>query len=53
VPTMLGVDQRAVAEKIRRLVPGYMQMGENGMHEMAEMEMPLPPLKYTLTNGMG
>jgi len=53
VPTMLGVDQRAVAEKIRRLVPGYMQMGENGMHEMAEMEMPLPDNTLPMSTGDG
>jgi len=53
VPTMLGVDQRAVAEKIRRLVPGYMQMGESGMHEMAEMEMPLPDNTLPMSTGDG
>ena len=28
--------------KINRLVPDYMVMGERGMADMAEMEMPLP-----------
>jgi len=42
VPTMIGVDHRGVAEKILRLVPDYMVMGERGMSDMGEMEMPLP-----------
>ena len=28
VPTMIGVDHRGVAEKITKLVPDYMVMGE-------------------------
>ncbi len=42
VPTMIGVDHRGVVAKITRLVPDYMVMGERGMADMAEMEMPLP-----------
>src|ERR1700716_3275012 len=30
VPTMIGVDHRGVAEKINKLVPDYMVMGERG-----------------------
>lgn len=36
IPNMLGVDQRGVEEKIREAVPGYMAMGEKGMHEHSE-----------------
>ncbi len=53
VPTMIGVDQRAVTEKIARLVPDYMQMGDKGMHEMAEMEMPLPDNTLPMMTGTG
>ncbi len=42
VPTMIGVDHRGVVEKIQKLVPDYMVMGERGMYDMKEMEMPLP-----------
>ena len=31
VPNMIGVDHRGVAEKITRLVPDYMVMGDKGM----------------------
>ncbi len=33
VPNMIGVDQKGVDEKVKKLVPGYMAMGEEGMHE--------------------
>ena len=42
VPTMIGVDHRGVAQQITQLIPDYMVMGERGMADMAEMEMPLP-----------
>ncbi|MGZ5269204.1 MAG: multicopper oxidase family protein [Ramlibacter sp.] len=53
VPTMLGVDQRGVAERITRLVPDYMAMGGTGMHEMADMEMPLPDNTLPMMAGKG
>ncbi len=37
VPNMLGVNQGGTEEKIQKLVPDYMAMGETGMHEMSEM----------------
>ena len=40
IPTMVGVDHRGLAERITKLVPDYMVMGDKGMHDMAEMEMP-------------
>jgi hypothetical protein len=42
VPTMIGVDHRGVARQITKLIPDYMVMGERGMKDMTEMEMPLP-----------
>jgi FtsP/CotA-like multicopper oxidase with cupredoxin domain len=53
VPTMVGVDQRGVAERIARLVPDYMVMGDKGMHDMAEMEMPLPDNTLAMMSGRG
>lgn len=53
VPTMIGVDQRGVAEKINELIPDYMAMGEHGMEEMAEMEMPLPDNTVPMMTGYG
>ncbi|MEW6444733.1 MAG: multicopper oxidase family protein [Pseudomonadota bacterium] len=53
VPTMIGVDHRGIAEKISKLIPDYMVMGERGMHDMAEMEMPLPDNTLPMMTGHG
>jgi FtsP/CotA-like multicopper oxidase with cupredoxin domain len=55
VPTMIGVDQRGVAEKINRLIPDYMPMGETGgaMGGMGGMEMPLPENTLPMMTGTG
>ena len=53
VPTMIGVDHRGVAEKITRLVPDYMVMGERGMADMGSMEMPLPDNTLPMMTGAG
>ena len=53
LPTMIGVDQRGIAEKITRLIPDYMAMGERGMAAMAEMAMPLPDNTLPMMTGMG
>jgi FtsP/CotA-like multicopper oxidase with cupredoxin domain len=53
VPTMIGVDQSAVAEKINKLVPDYMAMGEKGMADMAQMHMPLPENTLPMMTGTG
>ncbi len=53
VPTMIGVDHRSVAKKITSLIPDYMVMGERGMHDMTEMEMPLPDNTAAMMTGTG
>jgi len=53
VPTMIGVDHRGVARQITRLIPDYMVMGERGMADMAEMEMPLPDNTIPMMTGQG
>ena len=53
VPTMIGVDHRGVAEKIARLIPDYMVMGERGMADMGGMEMPLPDNTLPMMSGGG
>ena len=53
VPTMLGVDQREVAKRITGLIPDYMVMGDRGMHDMAEMAMPLPDNTLPMMTGTG
>jgi manganese oxidase len=53
VPTMIGVDHRGIAQKIIKLVPDYMVMGERGMADMGEMEMPLPDNTLPMMTGAG
>ncbi|MFC4161382.1 multicopper oxidase family protein [Chitinimonas lacunae] len=53
VPTMIGVDHRGLVEKINKLVPDYMVMGERGMADMGEMEMPLPDNTLPMMTGQG
>jgi FtsP/CotA-like multicopper oxidase with cupredoxin domain len=53
VPTMIGVDQRGLWQKFRKLAPGYMVMGDAGMAEMAEMQMELPENTLPMMTGEG
>jgi manganese oxidase len=54
VPNMLGVEQKGVDEKIRRVLPGYMAMGQDGMGEMAQMAgMGGPPNTVPMMTGRG
>jgi manganese oxidase len=53
VPTMIGVDHRGMTKKITNLIPDYMAMGERGMADMAEMQMPLPDNTIPMMTGDG
>lgn len=53
VPNMIGVDHRGVAERITKLVPDYMVMGDKGMADMGAMEMPLPNNTLPMMTGQG
>jgi len=53
VPTMIGVDHSGLVNRIRGLVPGYMVMGDTGMAEMGEMQMPLPENTLPMMTGEG
>jgi len=53
VPTMIGVDHRGMTKKITNLIPDYMVMGERGMADMSEMQMPLPENTLPMMTGEG
>jgi hypothetical protein len=53
VPNMLKVNQSGVAERVTKLVPGYMAMGEAGMAEHAEHAKHMPGPENTLPMMMG
>jgi len=53
VPTMIGVEHRGVVREINKLIPDYMVMGERGMSDMSEMEMPIPDNTARMMGGEG
>ncbi|HIV69438.1 MAG TPA: copper oxidase [Candidatus Aquabacterium excrementipullorum] len=53
VPNLIGTDMRGLGERIGKLIPGYMTMGENGMAGMAEMGMELPQNTLPMMMGTG
>ncbi|WP_338849244.1 copper oxidase [Massilia sp. W12] len=53
VPTGIGVAQADLTQKIQRLLPDYMAMGERGMGDMGSMKMPLPDNTLPMMMGEG
>jgi hypothetical protein len=47
------VEHRGVVKEINKLIPDYMVMGERGMADMTEMEMPLPDNTVPMMGGEG
>ena len=53
VPNLVGVPQGETAKKLRKILPGYMEMGESGMGEMAGMNMGGPRNWIPMMTGKG
>ena len=53
LPNTLGVASSDLDARVRRLVPGFMSMGEHGMGDMAEMGMRVPPNSLPMVGGRG
>ena len=53
IPNMIGVDTSKVARRVSSLLPDYMSMGENGMGDMADMQMPVPKNSIPMSGGTG
>ncbi len=53
VPTMIGVDHRGLIKQIQKSAPDYMVMGERGMADMGEMQMPIPDNTAPMMTGTG
>jgi FtsP/CotA-like multicopper oxidase with cupredoxin domain len=53
IPNTLGVNQKDVEARIRKMLPGYMAMGETGMAEHADHIKHMPGPKNTLPMMMG
>jgi hypothetical protein len=50
---VIGMNTEGLNKKIRSQVPGYMMMGENGMGDMGEMGMAVPPNSLPMVGGPG
>ncbi len=53
IPNTLGVSQKGLEQRVRKLLPGYMAMGEKGMGEMTEMNMGRPRNTLPMMMGQG
>ncbi len=53
IPNTLGANQKGLEEKIRKMIPGYMAMGETGMAEHADHVDHMAGPKNTLPMMMG
>lgn len=53
LPNMVGVQPGALDAKVRKLLPGYMTMGQTGMADMAEMGMAVPKNSIPMLGGPG
>ncbi len=53
IPNMIGVNQKGVEQKVQKLVPDYMAMGETGMDDMMSMGMSGPENTLPMMGGDG
>lgn len=53
IPNMIGVKAGDLDRKVRRLLPAYMTMGQNGMGGMGEMGMPVPKNSIPMVGAHG
>jgi hypothetical protein len=53
VPVLLGTDGRRAERRVQSVVPAYMAMGQNGMGDMSEMDMPVPRNSIPMRGGRG
>jgi FtsP/CotA-like multicopper oxidase with cupredoxin domain len=53
IPNTLGANQKGLEERIRKMIPGYMAMGETGMAEHADHVKHMAGPKNTLPMMMG
>ncbi len=53
VKTFIGVQTKDLVKSVRKVVPDYMAMGNAGMADMGEMEMPAPDNTLPMMTGFG
>ena len=50
---LIGIDTTGLSQKIRKLIPGYMAMGQDGMGDMGDMGMKVPPNSLPMVGAPG
>ncbi len=50
---VIGINTDGLNSRIRKLVPGYMAMGQDGMGDMGDMGMAVPPNSLPMVGGPG
>lgn len=53
IPNMIGVSEREIDQMVQPLLPEYMTMGKDGMGDMGEMGMAVPPNSIPMVGGRG
>jgi manganese oxidase len=53
IPNLIGVEPGKLDERVRKVIPGYMTMGESGMGEMGDMGMQVPANSIPMLGGRG
>jgi hypothetical protein len=53
VPNMIGVEPGSLDEHVRKVLPGYMTMGQAGMGDMGDMGMSVPKNSVPMLGGRG
>lgn len=53
IGNLIGMDKTGLNQRIRKLIPGYMVMGESGMGDMGDMGMAVPPNSLPMIGGQG
>jgi FtsP/CotA-like multicopper oxidase with cupredoxin domain len=53
IPNSIGIDPDKLDRKVRKLLPGYMTMGQTGMGDMGEMGMPVPKNSIPMAGAAG
>jgi hypothetical protein len=53
LPNIIGIDPTTLDKKVRKFLPGYMSMGQDGMAEMGDMGMNIPPNSVPMVGAPG
>jgi FtsP/CotA-like multicopper oxidase with cupredoxin domain len=53
IPNLIGIDPGDLDKKLRKIIPGYMTMGQEGMGDMGEMGMKNPKNSIPMVGAQG